>query len=194
MHRDARIARIAARQRGVVTFEQLLGAGLSRRAVEHRIACGRLHRLLRGVYLVGHEVAPPLARETAALLACGAGAVLSHHSAAALWRIVAATRSNVDVTVPRSGPSTRAGVNIHRVRGLNAADVRHRHRLTLTSPARTLLDLASVLTPGQLADAYERARATRLVRPADLHRAIDRTPRRRGCRNTAADHRRTAHD
>ncbi len=180
MHPDARIARIAAGQRGVVTFEQLLGAGLSRRAVEHRVARGRLHRLFRGAYLVGHAVAPPLARETAALLVCGEDAVLSLHSAGALWGIAAATTSDVDVTVPRSGSSMRDGLRVHRVRALHTADVRRRNGLRLTAPARTLLDLASVLGPDELADAYERARTARLVRPIDVHRAIERTPRRRG--------------
>ncbi len=79
------IAAIAARQHGVITFEQLLKAGLSQSGISRRVKAGRLHRIHKGVYAVGHR---GLSREgwwMAAVLACGQGAVLSHSSAAALW-------------------------------------------------------------------------------------------------------------
>lgn len=78
-------ASLAARQLGVVTRTQLLGAGLSRRQIETALSKGRLHLLHRGVYAVGHPALPPRGRELAALLACGPNAVLSHRSAATLW-------------------------------------------------------------------------------------------------------------
>src|SRR5690242_15257501 len=84
---DARLARIAARQYGVVSRAQLYKIGFGDRAVARRVASGRLHRLHRGVYAVGHTVVPPRGRWLAAVLACGDGAVLSHRSAAALWGI-----------------------------------------------------------------------------------------------------------
>src|SRR4051794_29906621 len=68
---DPAIAMIAASQHGVVTRAQLLSAGLSPAAIEHRLARKRLHPMYRGVYLVGHRLAPPFAREMAAVLACG---------------------------------------------------------------------------------------------------------------------------
>jgi len=70
---DRAIGGIAARQHGVVTRAQLLSAGLGRGGIAHRLAERRLHRLDRGVFLVGHAVAPPLAHEMAAVLACAAG-------------------------------------------------------------------------------------------------------------------------
>ena len=68
---DAAIARIAARQYGVVTRGQLAAIGLGRGSIDHRIAKGRLHRIHRRVYLVGHPVPPRFAAEMAAVLACG---------------------------------------------------------------------------------------------------------------------------
>ena len=84
MSADASIARLAGRQNGVVTHRQLRALGLSEAGIAHRIATGRLHRLHRGVYLVGNPVPPPLSLETAALFACGPGAVLSHRTAVRL--------------------------------------------------------------------------------------------------------------
>ena len=81
---DVRVARFAGRNRGVVSRAQLLALGRSSTGIARWIAAERLHRLLSGVYLYGHPVPPPLAWETAALLATGPSAVLSHHSAAAL--------------------------------------------------------------------------------------------------------------
>lgn len=142
---DARIARIAARQRGLATAEQLRGCGLGDAAIARRVGAGRLHRLFRGVYLVGHPVPPPLAWETAALLAGGPSAVLSHHSAAALWRF--GTRDEVvHLTVPgrKRRPQRHLRPHAHR---LAPSDVRSHHGLRLTSPQRTLTDLASFLEP-----------------------------------------------
>jgi hypothetical protein len=68
----------------VVSFAQLLGAGLTPSMIKRRVQAGRLHRIHRGVYAVGN---PNLTREghwMAAVLACGEGAVLSHGSAACL--------------------------------------------------------------------------------------------------------------
>ncbi len=84
---DERVAALAARQNGVVTREQAIRCGVSADAIKHRLKRGRLHRLHRGVFLVGHAIPPPLAAETAAVLACGPEAVLSHESAARLWQI-----------------------------------------------------------------------------------------------------------
>lgn len=177
--RDLSVARIAARQRGVVSPSQLAQTGLTRSAVRRRVSTGRLHPYVAGAYLVGHTAAPPLAAETAGLLMCGPGALLSHRSAASLWEIEEAEQP-AHVTVLRGGSSGRRGVVVHRVTRLDPADRRRRSGLAVTSPARTLLDLAAVLPPDRLDAALERARARRLVTPAAVLAAIERCPKRRG--------------
>lgn len=82
------IARIAAHQHGVITYGQLLWAGLSRAAIHRRVRSGRLFRVHRGVYALGHAGIGNKGRWKAATLAYGDGAVLSHVSAAALWRLI----------------------------------------------------------------------------------------------------------
>lgn len=79
------IAALAGLQHGVVSLSQMLGAGLSRGAVKRRSAGGRLHRVHRGVYAVGHSCLTDHGRWMAAVLAAGPGTVLSHRSAGALW-------------------------------------------------------------------------------------------------------------
>ncbi|CAA9482706.1 MAG: hypothetical protein AVDCRST_MAG30-898 [uncultured Solirubrobacteraceae bacterium] len=65
--------------------EQLVAAGLTRSAIAHRLATGRLHRIHRGVYAVGQPTLAPLGRLLAAVMAAGPGSVLSHVTAAVLW-------------------------------------------------------------------------------------------------------------
>src|SRR5690606_7261596 len=82
---DRLVARIAARQHGVISVRQLHAAGLDSAAIARRVTRGLLHRIHRGVYAVGHRGLTARGRWKAATLACGEGAVLSHRSAAELW-------------------------------------------------------------------------------------------------------------
>jgi predicted transcriptional regulator of viral defense system len=143
---------VAARQHGVVTIAQLLAAGLDRTAIAYRRRVGRLHLLHRGVYAVGHRPPSPLATAMAAVLACGRDAALSHGSAAALWRIVPRWPTPMHVTAP--GERRHAGIHIHRS---PRADATTHCGIRVTTPLRTLVDLADVLTPTQLTRALNEA-------------------------------------
>lgn len=135
----------------------------------------------RGVYLVGHAEPPSLAREWAALLACGEGAVLSHHTASALWRLRPSLPPTVDVTVP--GRDRRhPGIQVHRTLSLDARDATRRYGLPVTAPARTLLDLAAVLVPRELERAIDEARTQRITTDSLLLDALGRAPHHRGAR------------
>src|SRR5687767_18951 len=104
---DIALARIAHNQHGVVSLEQLRAAGLASSAITYRIQSGRLHRVHRGVYAVGHGGLTHRGRWKAATMACGAEAVLSHRSAAGLWRLLPHPRPAADVTVPGGGGRRR---------------------------------------------------------------------------------------
>jgi very-short-patch-repair endonuclease len=159
------IASIAGRQRGVVTRSQLRQAGLSEAAISRQLGSGRLHLLHRGVYLVGHAVPPPLARELAALLACGPTAALSHQTAAAFWRILPSPDpTTVHVTVPDRRCRPRPGLRTHAHK-LDPADTTTRHGLRLTTPARTLQDLTPLLDPAALERATNEAQVLGLQVP-----------------------------
>jgi hypothetical protein len=143
------VARVADRQWGVVGVAQLRAAGVAAGALKHQAATGRLRPLHRGVYAVGHRRLRPEGHWLAAVLACGDGAVLSHASAAALWGIRASTATRIDVTAPgmRRG---RSGIRVHSSRRLDPQDVTSESGVPVTSIARTLLDLAATLSPGDL--------------------------------------------
>jgi predicted transcriptional regulator of viral defense system len=109
---DVALAELAARQHGVVTRAQLVALGFGAGTIAYRLKVGRLHLLHRGVYAVGHRPPSPLATAMAAVLACGPDAILSHRSAAALWKILPRWPSPVEVTAPTKHRLT--GINAHR--------------------------------------------------------------------------------
>jgi very-short-patch-repair endonuclease len=190
LHRERRLAALAARQHGVVTLAQLAGLGIGRRAVAGRVTAGRLRRLHRGVYLVG-PLEVPLARELAAVLACGERAVLSHRAAAALWGLRRASGGDVDVTVGDADVRSRPGIRVHRTRRLRRGEATRRQRIPVTTPARTLFDLATVVDGQELGRALEQAEILRLVTPGGLEALLRAQRGRAGARalRRALDHR-----
>jgi very-short-patch-repair endonuclease len=181
---DRAIAELAGRQRGVVTRAQLLAAGIEASAIERRRRAGRLHAVHRGIYLVGHRAMAAGAREAAALLACGDGAVVSHLSAAHLLQLLPypANRRPVDIAVSGRQGVPRPGIRIHRVKALDQRDVNRIDGLPVTTAARTLLDLAAVLPSDLLERAAAEAQVRRLVRRRDLVDQLERNQGRRGVR------------
>jgi very-short-patch-repair endonuclease len=147
---DRAIAALAPAQHGVVARRQLIGLGVRPRAIPHRVAAGRLHQVHRGVYAVGHTVLGRRGRWMAAVLACGPGAVLGHASAAALWEVRFSSSRYIEVTVPTTSGRGRDGLRIHRSRSLRTDEVTTRHGIPVTTPARTVLDLAATLKPEHL--------------------------------------------
>jgi len=178
---DGAVAQIAFRQHGVVTLAQLRDAGLGAGAIELRVRNGRLHRLHRGVYALGHRRISREGRWLAAVLALGEGAVLSHVSAGALWGIRHSSSAFVHVTVPTSaGRRRRQGIVVHRSNTLGPADVDEHNAIPITSVSRTLLDLAGVLTPTRLERAVEQSLAHRLFDLRAIEAVLAANPRRPG--------------
>jgi predicted transcriptional regulator of viral defense system/very-short-patch-repair endonuclease len=181
-----RVAQLAARQFGVVSHGQLIALGLSRSAIRRWLKQGRLHRIHRGVYLLGHPVPPPLAREQAALLAAGDDSVLTHETATRLHGYIEEDDdAPIHVTTSRFRGRPR-GVVVHTSRRLEPLDVMWLHDLPVTTPARTLLDLAETADAAVLERAVETAFARRRVTEPQLRALIRRSPGRRGARRLAA--------
>lgn len=160
---DRRIAALAARQYGLVSRWQLRDMGLNDSAIGYRVATGRLHRVHRGVFSVGHRLLPARGQWSAAVLACGPGAVLSHASAAALWELRRSEAVYVDVTIRRTGRLTRPGIRIHRPRKLPEREVTERHGIPVTTAARTILDVAADLSLSRLEHLLDRAEILELT-------------------------------
>ena len=158
-----------------------MGLGLSAGGIKHRVAIGRLARLHRGVYTVGHGSLGPEGRWLGAVLACGPGAVLSHRSAAALWQMRASGKKAIDVTAPGRRGYTLAGITSHG-RRLRPADTTTHRGIPVTSPARTLLDLGGVVSRPALERALDQADALSLLDWGGLEGALARAPGLRGIR------------
>jgi very-short-patch-repair endonuclease len=172
------IARLAGRQDGVVSRRQLLGAGLSMRAIEHRIVTGHLHRVHLGVYAAGHPRLSPRGRLWAAVLAGGPGAVLSHRSAAAVWGLRPDNRPVVEIISPRR-LRHRPGITTHQA-ALEAADRTSHDGLPVTAWPRTLLDLATQIPTRDLHRAVERADRHELLDLTALDELFRRATHHRG--------------
>jgi Transcriptional regulator, AbiEi antitoxin len=134
------IARLATKQNGNVTRAQLLDLGLNKHDIGYRVKVGRLYRVSRGVYAVGRR--PVTAQEwaSAAVLACGSGAALSHGSAMALWGYWRHWDKPYEVTVV--GDRRTNGIRVHRSTTLRRRDVTTQLGIRVTTPAQTALDMS----------------------------------------------------
>jgi very-short-patch-repair endonuclease len=158
----ALLARLAGRQHGTVAAWQLLTAGFTRRMIDRRVQAAQLFVIFAGVYAVGHRALSPLGCDMAAVLAGGPGAVLSHRSAANLQRF----RKHgglPEITVPRTGARQRTGIRIHVSATLTSQNTMRLNGIPVTTPARTLVDLADVLGADDLARAVSAAERADLI-------------------------------
>ncbi len=176
---DRVVLAVAGRQHGMVTAAQLAEVGLSAHAIAARVAKGWLRRRHYGVYLVG-PLETPHSAAMAGVLAYGPGALLSHYPAAVLWDLRPPPAHEIHVTVVASGVKSRDGIRAHRTAHLHAADATRRHGIPVTSPARTLLDIAATEPTSILDRAANEARVLRLVSDLSLDEQFARYPHHRG--------------
>jgi very-short-patch-repair endonuclease len=142
-----------------------------------------LHRQHRGVYAVGHANLPVEGVFLAAVKACGSSAALSHFSAAVLWEIFKWEERKPEVTVLGAGTRIHPELRVHRTRTLDPVDVRVHKGIRVTSPARTLADLASLAAYRGLRRAVRRAQGEHLISHRELVEAVTRLGPRRGSKN-----------
>jgi very-short-patch-repair endonuclease len=160
--RGRRLAEIAARQHGVISTRQLTALCYDRRTVWRWANDGKLHHLHQGVYAVGHEALSWEGRLCAALLA-NEPAVASHLTAAWIWGLLRTRPGTFHLTAP-SRRHRKDLVVVHFAR-LEPEDRTIVDGIPLTSPARTVLDLAPDESPSDLA---------RLLQCADDNELLDR--------------------
>jgi hypothetical protein len=177
--RGRRLADLAARQHGVVSIRQLRVLGFSDGAVAAAVRAGRLHRLHQGAYAVGHTDLSPRGRCLAAVLGCGADALLSHWSAAWVWDLVPSGPVPIHVTTPIPR-RPRPGLLIHRSRTLVDEDRELRDGIPVTAVPRTVLDLAPRVRRGRVDRLLQRTEELRLFELADFRSVIDRNRGHRG--------------
>jgi putative AbiEi antitoxin of type IV toxin-antitoxin system len=175
---DRALAGLAVRQHGLVTRRQLLELGIGAGLIEARLARGQLHRVRRGVYSVGHRLLTRQGHWMATVLACGPEAVLSHRSAGQLWGILPAASHVPEISRPTDA---RIGgwVVTHRA-ALPRDEVGVEARIPVTSPFRTVLDLAGVLSRRSLERVLHEVEVKGVRDRFSLPFLLDRHPRKRG--------------
>jgi very-short-patch-repair endonuclease len=174
------IAELAALQHGVVALEQLLDMGLTDRAVRHRVAAGRLHRLFPGVYAVGHTRLTRDGRYMAAVLACRPDGALSHRSSGDKRGLRRSDRSTIDVVTSRRAGRGLAGIDAHTSSTLLPRDVEEVDGIRCTSVARTLLDLAAVLPRRAVERAFDQAEILQVLDARKIEDVLARAGRHPG--------------
>ena len=164
----------AAKQGGHVTWAQLLEAGMTTRTITRWVANGKLIRVYRSVYAVGHVQSNPISAAHAALLAGGPRCALAGTPALVLWEIWRHWPRRMEIVT--AADRRPAGLIVHHSTTLLRRDIRTVKGLRVTSPARTLLDTAERLKPKQLARAINELRLRDLLSIEELADVTQRNP------------------
>jgi hypothetical protein len=175
------ITRLAIRQHGIVTRQQLLNLGLGSEAITYRVRHGRLFRVHPGVYAVGRPTRMPLELASAAVLACGPGAALCDLAALALWGFRGNLHAPFDVAV--RGNRRPTGIKVHRLATLDpGTDLTTQRAIRVTSPARTVLDCAPKLDDKTRARTINDALRSGYLTRSALQDVATRNPHHPGTR------------
>jgi predicted transcriptional regulator of viral defense system len=184
---DATIVAVAAVQHGVLGLWQLTALGLSARAIQHRCAAGRLHRIHRAVYaIVPRELLSRQGHWMAAVLVSGPAAVVSHRTAAVLHGLLEYNGAKTDVTVPGRHSRRRGQLVIHGSSSMTSADVTVEHGIPCTTVARTLFDLADVVERRRHERAFDQAEMMNVFDLAAIDDQLRRNPTRSASRKVRA--------
>ena len=172
------LAALASRQHGVVSRRELGRLGFTKDAIRRRVEGRELLRLHDGVFAVGHVALTLDSRRIAAVMACGPGALLSHRAAGEATGLLRSS-PQFEVTVPR-GRKPKPGIVVHRSRLIHPEDRSTVRGIPVTSVARTLVDLADVVSEQRLAKALHEAEVRRVFDLNAIERTLARLPGRRG--------------
>lgn len=180
---DARLAAIAENQHGLITAGQALVAGLTDQGIAHRLRSGRWHRVHNGVYRIAGQPRSFQQELTAARLATGPDAAISHRPAAASQGVRLPEPAPVEISVARHRAPRRAGVIVHRSRDLTPDQLVVVDGLVVTGPTRTLVDLGQVVPWWVVDRALEHFLATKAVTVPQVRAALAHHSRhgRDGC-------------
>lgn len=177
---DAEVARIAGLQHECIHRIQLVAAGIGRGGIVRRLASQQIHTLHRDVYGLGRPSRDRFTLAMAAVLRFKGDALLSDGFAAAVWGFTDEEPDLVEVTLVGRSCHPLPGVRVHRVATLDRDDTAWRRDLPVTSPARTLVDLAGALDVIELESALAICRARKLATDREILAAIERAPHKAG--------------
>lgn len=181
---DMLIHELASRQYGLSSRLQALSAGCTPQLIKRRLASGRWVAVAPGVYSLPGW--PDSWRRSLWLahLDVGLHSVVSHEAAAALHGLTTYAPGPVTVTVPHGDHERPASYEVRQSTDLRSHHIATVDGLPVTTPGRTLVDLAARRRPDRLARALDDAHLTRLCRIDDVLVLYDelKRPGKRGMR------------
>jgi very-short-patch-repair endonuclease len=182
---DQVIAALARRTHGVVTRQELLGAGISTDEIQGRLDRGSLIAVYDGVYRVGHAAPSVEASFIAAVKACGEGSLLRKRAAAYLWRLI--QRPPKEPEVLTTTERKVKGIKTQRARaGIHKRDRAKYRGIPVTSVARTIVDLAADAREAQLARIFHEAVVKHGTKPEHVEEVLKRRPSAKGAKKLRA--------
>ncbi len=165
------LERFAAQRYGVFTATEAEAHHVSRRMISARLDNGRWQRVLPNVYRV--SAVPVSFRQRCLAATLWAGGRLSHVCAGRLWQFEGIVTQALHLTVGRNRGLSHADVIVHRTDDLIDADLATMHRIAVTSPLRTVLDLAATTPAPALEVAIEDALRRQLFTVGQLRWRAD---------------------
>ena len=172
MHTEAQLRRHFAARIGLVTLEQVIRIGATRNLAASRVKAGSWERVLPGVYR--DTLVPPSLRQwcLAAMLWAKDDPVVCFRAAGALYEFDGLTAKKPELWTPRTSSARSELVVVHRGK-VDLNDRRRDGPITLTSPARTIVDLAAVLDDEDLTAVVEDALNRGITTPMSIQRCLD---------------------
>ncbi len=172
-HSEAAIAAIARANHGLFTRADAYNAGFTARQIAQRRRAELWHQVLPGVFLPAGTVRTVEVWRRAALLWAGSDSALSHRSAGEIWRLDNVADAKPELVIPGDRHPRSPLVRVHRSLELADEEVQIVDGMRVTSPTRTIIDLAHVLDASALRIAFESARRTRLTTVDKVRRRLD---------------------
>jgi very-short-patch-repair endonuclease len=178
----AAVAALANRQQGQVARRQLVRMGVGRGAIRYGLRCGRIVETFYEVYAPGGRALPALWREMGATLTCGDGAFVNGRASLVAWGVWSRPEPLIDVTVPYDRNPRRAGVRLHRRKGIDRRDVTELDGVPVATPAFALFEIATDLTFDDFERAFDDALTKRVMRLAEAQDTLARHASQPGAR------------
>jgi hypothetical protein len=174
------IAELATRQDGAIAYRQLRQLGLGDDAIEFWLEIGRLHRLHKGVYALGHMAITRRTRWWAAPLACGDDAALSHWDCGVVWDVLNSSSRLIHVSAPGRTRDGHPGIRLHLPRQFPERDRTTHKGLPVTTVARLFIDLAPYLPLERLTRMWDDANRQEILDLGDIEEIRSRSKGRKG--------------
>src|SRR3954468_21807282 len=174
------IAALATRQDGAIAHRQLRQLGLGEDAIEFWLEIGRLHRLHKGVYALGHLAITRRTRWWAAPLACGDDSTLSHWDCGIVWNVLNSSSRVIHVSGPGRSRDGHPGIRLHLPRQFPERDRTTHKGLPVTTVARLFIDLAPYLPLERLTRMWDDANRQQILDVGDIEEVRSRSKGRRG--------------